>query len=620
MTAGIFNPTDKTRSTVARPARTALADAVRKWYAAGIYPNAQDFNDLIAQFRAAGDAFAITDTEGDDDYLLKIMRAAGREKLTGARTYYVRTDGSDSNDGLSDTAGGAFLTIQKAVNTVLALNFNGQAVTIQVRDGTFAEAVTISGPIIGLGSLAVTGNTTTPANCIISPATGAAFALSNGAVASIGGFKFASTNSYGVYAGTGSTLTISGACEFGACSIAHIGANSRSRVIRSASCTITGAAARHLYGIIYGSIEGVAGTVVTITGTPAFSTAFVEMNRGSNYYEGNGASAYSGAATGFKFLVDVDCSLRSTTSVANMNDILPGNKIGVFRPLQGTPNRPFRNLLYNASGRLRDGPAGAIGDDAYGLHNRWYVLSQSGNVTPSAIDDAADGIPSLMRLTNSHGAAQRMAYAQILPGHVSRPLRGKRLWASITARSSHALTTRISVLSWSGTEDVVTSDIVNTWTSATYTVGNFFTNPAGLSVLMSIGQALSAVDTLQNLAASTWFADVPSDCNNLIVMVHQSAAMNAAATADYRVQLEEGAQNTEFDLRPLEIEKRLCSPYYQKKTVRSENGDRHIPLMPMRAAPTVTVSAGTANNITADGFELNHSAAASIDITASAEL
>jgi hypothetical protein len=53
-----------------------------------------------------------------------------------AATYYIRTDGSDSNTGLANSAGGAWLTIQKAANTVVAGD------TVEIQAGTYLEDVT----------------------------------------------------------------------------------------------------------------------------------------------------------------------------------------------------------------------------------------------------------------------------------------------------------------------------------------------------------------------------------------------------------------------------------------------------------------------------------------------
>jgi hypothetical protein len=95
------------------------------------------------------DDHAITGTVGPDE--------GARELLTADRTYYVRTDGSDSNTGLANTAGGAFLTLQHAADVAEGeLDFGGYAVTIQLGTGTFAGAK--FGPTMGGGFLQVIGN------------------------------------------------------------------------------------------------------------------------------------------------------------------------------------------------------------------------------------------------------------------------------------------------------------------------------------------------------------------------------------------------------------------------------------------------------------------------------
>lgn len=77
-----------------------------------------------------------------------------RELLTADRTYYVRTDGSDSNDGTANTAGGAWLTIQYGIDWISQnIDFGGTNYTVylQVGNGTYDEHLVLK-PLVGAAS------------------------------------------------------------------------------------------------------------------------------------------------------------------------------------------------------------------------------------------------------------------------------------------------------------------------------------------------------------------------------------------------------------------------------------------------------------------------------------
>ena len=223
----------------------------------------------------------------------------------------------------------------------------------------------------------------------------------------------------------------------------------------------------------------------------------------------------------------------------------------------------------------------------------------------------------MIRLTNTTGSAQRIGYAQIVEGLNCRHLRGRQVTLCGKVRRSDGGNVRVAVLEWTGTEDTITaSDVVNNWTSSTYTAGNFF-NSTTLTVAGVTGVTTVAA-TLKDFALTV---TVSSSCNNLIVLVWTESTITATTgTFDILAQLLEGGAAARHEHRPIQIERDLCARYYQAKTVRSENGSRHVPLTKMRATPTVAVGVGAAANITIDGFELSHSAAADCTVTATAEL
>ena len=206
------------------------------------------------------------------------LASVPREVLTAARTYYVRTDGSDSNNGLANTSGGAFLTIQKAINIVSALDIGTYTVTIQVGAGTYTAGVSVTAPWVGSGTVEIVGDTTTPTNCVISTTSAHCVTVSNAARISIKGFRLQTTTAGScINASSYGSVTLTGNMNFHTCANFHLLAYGGTITsVGGNSYTITGNAAAHLYSAGTGSKLEVISNTVTLTGTLTFSVAFAQ--------------------------------------------------------------------------------------------------------------------------------------------------------------------------------------------------------------------------------------------------------------------------------------------------------------------------------------------------------
>ena len=92
--------------------------------------------------------------------------------LTADLNVYVRIDGNNLNNGLTNIAGGAFRTIQRAVQFASQITFGSYKVIVRVGDGDYDEVVGIVGfpgktPNRFADSFQIIGNEASPGNVII---------------------------------------------------------------------------------------------------------------------------------------------------------------------------------------------------------------------------------------------------------------------------------------------------------------------------------------------------------------------------------------------------------------------------------------------------------------------
>lgn len=225
---------------------------------------------------------ALLNLTGDQQVIITDIATAHRELLTANRTYYVRTDGSDSNGGLVNTAGGAFATWNKAIDLIADdLDLQGFTVTIQGNNAThtdnalFNKSFHGNGPVVldcAGGTMSVTSN-----DCISITAGVQNLTIQNVVLTTTtaGNGIIMSGNDADIYLGAGVTFgtIVDSGVAFANC------VGNKFKFL--SNYTISGSCNRHIR--MFDAIACLVyadGRTVTLTGAPAWGTAFCQIAYG----------------------------------------------------------------------------------------------------------------------------------------------------------------------------------------------------------------------------------------------------------------------------------------------------------------------------------------------------
>lgn len=257
----------------------------------------------------------------------------GRILLTDYQAFFADpVSGLDTNDGIS----APFKTIQGAYDTIAEqYDFGGNRVDLILAPGTYGIgssgfAVLFMGTAwVGGGSFNIVGSGGSPSDCLLDATLGSFCLYENeplpGALI-LFNVKMTSSGNCITMASVGAPLVLE-SVEFGLAGFAHMQASFQCAIVTSnTSYIISGGAQYHAFAD--GGLFDIELTTITLTGTPAFSQAFVYGNSSEQLWYGN---TFVGSATGTKFLIENTGMAIVTQSggftPADVN-ALPGNVAG----------------------------------------------------------------------------------------------------------------------------------------------------------------------------------------------------------------------------------------------------------------------------------------------------
>lgn len=249
-----------------------------------------------------------------------LFSSSFRELLMANRTYYVRSDGSDTNTGLANTAEGAFLTIAKAISVASTLDLSTFTVTIQIGiAGSYAGGSVSAAFIGGTGSsVTLRGDPTAPSSYVIN----SGITLLNNTRLLMSGLDFTPTAGDALTIGNNSVGTINGACVFGATAVGsrQIVCSNNGLLNLGAPCTIDGNSTSWIVASLGGTVS--SNQIHTFSGTPAFTITVQATTGGIVSITG----VPSGSATGTRYSASLNGIINTNGGGANH---FPGDVAGV---------------------------------------------------------------------------------------------------------------------------------------------------------------------------------------------------------------------------------------------------------------------------------------------------
>ena len=209
-------------------------------------------------------------------------------------------------------------------------------------------------------------------------------------------------------------------------------------------------------------------------------------------------------------------------------------------------------------------------DDKYTL-DRWYLLSDGNDIVD--VNHNSDNAPKTgqkcIRL-DVETTNKKFGIAQIIESHYGSDLYGENVTLSFKAKVSSTSkldNVKAGVVSWVGTADSVTSDIISAWgaegTNPTLIANAHFQNtPANLGVTTEYQEFV--IENVQ----------VRPDTSNLIVFLFSDVTDTTAGDFLFftDVQLEQGETNTPFERRDHGEVLQQCQRYFQRSGYLQSEG------------------------------------------------